>query len=67
MFRQYLVLLAINQMASALFRLIAAVGRDMIVANTFGTFILVQIVLLSGFLLSRGMMHKHKTWSSLKT
>lgn len=57
MFRQYLVLLGVNQMASGLFRFIAAVGRTMIVANTFGTFVLVQIVLMSGFLLSRGIMH----------
>ncbi|KAJ8640587.1 hypothetical protein MRB53_017281 [Persea americana] len=62
MFRQYLVLLAINQMASALFRFIAAVGRNMIVANTFGTFILVQIVLLSGFLLSRVDVKKWWVW-----
>ncbi|KDO58224.1 hypothetical protein CISIN_1g000524mg [Citrus sinensis] len=34
-FKQYLLFLAVNQMASALFRLIAATGRSMVVANTF--------------------------------
>lgn len=62
MFRQYLLLLCINQMASALFRFIAAVGRNMIVANTFGTFVLVQLVLMSGFLLSRGNVQKERVF-----
>ncbi|GLT60903.1 hypothetical protein SLA2020_336430 [Shorea laevis] len=36
--KQYLLLVCINQMASGLFRSIAALGRDMTVANTFGSF-----------------------------
>jgi hypothetical protein len=43
-------------MASALFRFIAAAGRNMIVANTFGSFVLLAIFALGGFVLSRGMM-----------
>ena len=50
------MLVLINQMASALFRFIAAVGRNMIVANTFGSFVLLAIFALGGFVLSRGMM-----------
>jgi len=50
------VLVLINQMASALFRFIAAAGRNMIVANTFGSFVLLAIFALGGFVLSRGMM-----------
>ena len=51
-----MVLVLINQMASALFRFIAAAGRNMIVANTFGSFVLLAIFALGGFVLSRGMM-----------
>ena len=51
-----MVLVLINQMASALFRFIAAAGRNMIVANTFGSFMLLAIFALGGFVLSRGMM-----------
>lgn len=46
----------INQMASALFRFIAALGRNMIVANTFGSFALLILLVLGGFILSRGML-----------
>ncbi|KAL6538891.1 hypothetical protein OROMI_025217 [Orobanche minor] len=34
--KQYLILLLINQMASAIFRMLGALGRTMILANTFG-------------------------------
>lgn len=54
LFRQYLLLVLVNQMASALFRLIGAMGRNMIVANTFGTFSLLILLALGGVLLSRG-------------
>ena len=54
--RQYFLLLLINQMASALFRFIAATGRNMIVANTFGSFALLTLFALGGVILSRGMM-----------
>ncbi|KAL5975652.1 hypothetical protein ACLOJK_019978 [Asimina triloba] len=53
MFKQYLVLLSANQMAGGLFRVIAAVGRSMIVANTFGSCVLILVTVLGGFLLSR--------------
>ncbi|RVW28976.1 Pleiotropic drug resistance protein 1 [Vitis vinifera] len=43
LFRQYLLLLLVNQMASGLFRFIAAAGRNMIVANTFGAFALLML------------------------
>ncbi|WOK99145.1 hypothetical protein Cni_G07857 [Canna indica] len=54
LFKQYLLLLAVNQMASGLFRFIGAVGRNMIVANTFGSFALLIILVLGGFIISRG-------------
>jgi len=51
--RQYLLLFSVHQMALSLFRFIASLGRTMIVANTFGSFALVIILLLGGFLLPR--------------
>ena len=59
LFRQYLLLLLVNQMASGLFRFIAAAGRNMIVANTFGSFALLMLLALGGFILSHGMMRKY--------
>jgi len=59
LFKQYLLLLTINQMASGLFRFIGAVGRSMIVASTFGSFALLVIMVLGGFILSRGMLLKN--------
>ncbi|KAL6334310.1 hypothetical protein AAG906_014711 [Vitis piasezkii] len=53
-FRQYLLLLLVNQMASGLFRLIASAGRNMIVANTFGAFALLMFLALGGFILNGG-------------
>lgn len=41
-------------MASGLFRFVAAVGRDMTVALTFGSFTLAILFSMSGFVLSKG-------------
>jgi len=41
-------------MASALFRFIGAVGRNVIVANTVGSFALLAVLVMGGFILSRG-------------
>ncbi|VFQ72414.1 unnamed protein product [Cuscuta campestris] len=53
LFKQLLVMILVNQMASALFRFIAAMGRTMVVANTFGSFALLLLFALGGFVLSR--------------
>ncbi|KAL2927174.1 Pleiotropic drug resistance protein 1 [Bienertia sinuspersici] len=53
LFKQYLILILVNQMASALFRATGALGRNMIVANTFGSFALLTLFSLGGFVLSR--------------
>ncbi|KAF8011668.1 hypothetical protein BT93_J2067 [Corymbia citriodora subsp. variegata] len=53
LFKQYLLLVLAQQMASALFRTMGAVGRNMILANTFGSFTLLLIFSLSGIVLSR--------------
>lgn len=53
-FKQLFLLVCVNQMASALFRLTAAAGRSVIVANTFGSCALIVVLVLGGFILSRG-------------
>lgn len=53
-FRQYFLIVCINVMASGLFRFLAALGRDMIVANTVGSFALLAVQVLGGFIISRG-------------
>ncbi|KAJ8497976.1 hypothetical protein OPV22_008528 [Ensete ventricosum] len=62
LFKQYMLLLLINQMASSLFRFIGAVGRNMIVANTFGSFALLILLVLGGFILSREQVKKWWIW-----
>ncbi|XP_028802333.1 ABC transporter G family member 39 [Neltuma alba] len=61
-FKQYFLILCINQMASALFRLMAALGRDVIVANTVGSFALLIVLVLGGFVISRENIHKWLLW-----
>lgn len=61
-FKQYLLLVCINQMASGLFRSMAAVGRSVIVASTYGTFTLLVILVLGGFVLSREAIPKWCLW-----
>ncbi|XP_030968617.1 pleiotropic drug resistance protein 1-like [Quercus lobata] len=62
LFKQYLLLLLVNQMASALFRAIGAMGRNMIVANTFGSFALLLLFALGGFILSKDDIKKWWIW-----
>ncbi|MED6171515.1 transcription factor [Stylosanthes scabra] len=60
--KQYLVIFCINQMASALFRLMAALGRDIVVANTAGTFSLLSVTVLGGIIIARQDVHKWFIW-----
>ncbi|XP_076888059.1 pleiotropic drug resistance protein 1-like [Bidens hawaiensis] len=61
-FKHYLLLFLVNQMASALFRFIGAMGRNMIVANTFGSFALLLVFALGGFILVRDDVKKWWLW-----
>ncbi|KAM7513222.1 hypothetical protein LguiB_012097 [Lonicera macranthoides] len=61
-FRQFILLICVNQMASALFRFIGALGRNIIVANTFGSFALLTVLVLGGFILSRDDIKKWWIW-----
>ncbi|KAL8189299.1 hypothetical protein R6Q57_028865 [Mikania cordata] len=62
-FIKYFLLLAIsNQVASSLFRFVGAAGRNMIVANTFGSAALILIFALGGFVLNRESVKKWWIW-----
>lgn len=54
-FRQFLAFFGIHQMALSLFRFIAALGRTPTVANTLGTFTLLMVFVLGGFIVAKGM------------
>nr|CAD1834199.1 unnamed protein product [Ananas comosus var. bracteatus] len=51
-----------SQTASGLFRLLAACGREMVVANTLGAFAQVVLIVLGGFVISRNNIKKWWTW-----
>ncbi|KAG8080343.1 hypothetical protein GUJ93_ZPchr0007g5960 [Zizania palustris] len=52
-FKQFLAYFCTHQMALALFRFLGAILRSMVVANTFGMFVLLLIFLFGGFLIVR--------------
>ncbi|WOL15669.1 hypothetical protein Cni_G24450 [Canna indica] len=52
-FRQFLALFFVHQMALSLFRFIAVAGRTMVIANTLGTFCLLIVYMLGGFVISK--------------
>ncbi|KAL8043077.1 hypothetical protein ABFX02_09G094400 [Erythranthe guttata] len=62
LFKQYLLLLLVLQTASALFRWIGAVGRNMVIANTYGFFLMLLNLSMSGFVLSRENVKKWWLW-----
>lgn len=53
-FHFMLLLFSIHQMALGLFRMMGAIARDIIVANTFGSAALLAIFLLGGFIVPKG-------------
>lgn len=52
--RQLLLFFSLHQMSIALFRLMGSLGRNMIVANTFGSFTMLVVMALGGYIISRG-------------
>ncbi|MCO5565028.1 hypothetical protein L7F22_018698 [Adiantum nelumboides] len=61
-FRQYLLLLLMHQMSSSLFRLIGGFCRSMILANTGGSFVLLIIFMLGGFIIPRDSIPSWWIW-----
>ncbi|XP_078165731.1 ABC transporter G family member 36-like isoform X2 [Carex rostrata] len=62
LFKQYLILILTTQMSGALFRFMGGLARDQVVANTFGFFSLLIVVVLGGFLLTRESIKKWWIW-----
>ncbi|XVE61525.1 hypothetical protein DITRI_Ditri06bG0047300 [Diplodiscus trichospermus] len=61
-FRQFLAFFGIHQMALSLFRFIAAVGRTQVVANTLGTFTLLLVFVLGGFIVAKDDIEPWMIW-----
>ncbi|TYI31311.1 hypothetical protein ES332_A05G444200v1 [Gossypium tomentosum] len=61
-FRQFLAFFGIHQMALSLFRFIAAVGRTQVVANTLGTFTLLVVFVLGGFVVAKNDIKSWMIW-----
>ncbi|XWS59522.1 hypothetical protein CRYUN_Cryun08bG0129100 [Craigia yunnanensis] len=61
-FRQFLAFFGIHQMALSLFRFIAAVGRTQVVANTLGTFTLLLVFVLGGFIVAKDDIQPWMIW-----
>ena len=53
-FKQFLAFCGVHQMALSLFRFLAAAGRTEVVANTLGTFTLLMVFVLGGFIVAKG-------------
>ncbi|KAE8039264.1 hypothetical protein FH972_011692 [Carpinus fangiana] len=62
-FRFMFLLFSVHQMALGLFRSMAAVARDMVLANTFGSAALLVIFLLGGFIIPKSMMKPWYVWA----
>ncbi|KAM5559550.1 pleiotropic drug resistance protein 2 [Rosa sericea] len=61
-FRQFLAFFGIHQMALSLFRFIAALGRTQTVANTLGTFTLLMVFVLGGFIVAKNDIEPWMIW-----
>ncbi|PIN20808.1 Pleiotropic drug resistance proteins (PDR1-15), ABC superfamily [Handroanthus impetiginosus] len=61
-FKQLLAFIGVNQMALSLFRFIAAVGRTQVVANTLGTFTLLMVFVLGGFIVAKDDIQDWMIW-----
>lgn len=62
-FRFMFLLFSIHQMALGLFRMMAAIARDMIVSNTYGSAAILAIFLLGGFIVPRDEIKPWWTWA----
>ncbi|KAF5175160.1 Pleiotropic drug resistance abc transporter, partial [Thalictrum thalictroides] len=61
-FRFMFVLFSVHQMALGLFRMMASIARDMIIANTFGSAAILVVLLLGGFILPKDMIKPWWVW-----
>ncbi|KAL5750507.1 hypothetical protein ACOSP7_025110 [Xanthoceras sorbifolium] len=61
-FRFMFLLFSVHQMALGLFRMMASLARDMVIANTFGSAALLIIFLLGGFIIPKDMIKPWWVW-----
>ncbi|KAL9419245.1 hypothetical protein AB3S75_037074 [Citrus x aurantiifolia] len=61
-FRQLLAFFSVHQMGLSLFRFIAAVSRTQVVANTLGTFTLLLVFVLGGFIVAKDDIKPWMIW-----
>ncbi|KAG7034516.1 ABC transporter G family member 34, partial [Cucurbita argyrosperma subsp. argyrosperma] len=61
-FRQLLAYFGIHQMALSLFRFIAAAGRVQVIASTMGSFTLLMVFVLGGFIIARSDIEPWIIW-----
>ncbi|KAA8523067.1 hypothetical protein F0562_009490 [Nyssa sinensis] len=61
-FRQFLLYFFLHQMSLALFRLMGCLGRNMIVANTVGSFAMLVVMGLGGYVISRDSIPRWWIW-----
>lgn len=66
-FRQFIAFFATHQMAMALFRFLGAILKTMVVANTFGMFVLLIVFIFGGFVIPKSKydIFKHGTLAKL--
>ncbi|GAV89910.1 ABC_tran domain-containing protein/ABC2_membrane domain-containing protein/PDR_assoc domain-containing protein [Cephalotus follicularis] len=62
-FRFMFLLFSVHQMALGLFRMMASIARDMVIASTFGSAALLVIFLLGGFIIPKGMIKPWWVWA----
>ncbi|KAK1586668.1 hypothetical protein Q3G72_004873 [Acer saccharum] len=61
-FRFLFLLFSLHQMALGLFRMMASLARDMVIANIFGSAALLIIFLLGGFIIPKDMIKPWWVW-----
>ncbi|KAI3790224.1 hypothetical protein L2E82_03108 [Cichorium intybus] len=60
--KQFLLFFFLHQMSISLFRLMGSLGRNMIVANTFGSFAMLIVMALGGYVISRDSIPSWWIW-----
>ncbi|CAI0438488.1 unnamed protein product [Linum tenue] len=62
LFKQYFLLVLVSQMSGSMFRFIGSIGRNETVSSTLSAFILLVLLTMSGFVLSRDRINKLGIW-----
>ncbi|GMI88964.1 ATP-binding cassette G31, PLEIOTROPIC DRUG RESISTANCE 3, pleiotropic drug resistance 3 [Hibiscus trionum] len=63
-FRFMFIKFVVHQMAIGLFRMLAAVARDIVIANTFGSAAILLVLLLGGFLVPKDQIKPWWSWAT---